>query len=131
MIDLSTIRPGNWLCYTPKRKYCALVSKGESVVVKGVLGEWTCSALELRSIRLSRNGPSLCDFQKMEADWFRTMPSGLKLKISYLKREPFLISDKAAISIYFVHDFQNAFFDLTGEELFPDAFEPLNTLPWK
>jgi len=120
VIDPKTIRPGNWLLYIPENQYCTVISIGAYIAVRDYKATRNCFPNDLTPINVNHRHPTTYGFS---VGWTKQSASGLYLSLSFGNNIPVLISPVGeALQAEFVHQLQNAYFRLTGEELTPTLY---------
>ena len=115
MIDLASIREGNWLIYLRENQYCTFLRADEFIWVTDFKGPLRCLLEELSAVRIDYQHPTVYGFG---LDWRRRTSSGAYVSLASDSHGICLVgSSCASLPVKSVHQLQNAYHDLTSELL--------------
>jgi hypothetical protein len=115
MVDLASIREGNWLFYERENQYCTFLRVDEFIWVTDFKGPLRCLLEELSAVRIDFQHPTVYGF---DLDWRRRTSSGASVYVPLYGHATRLIGPSgASLPASSVHQLQNAYNDLTGELL--------------
>lgn len=122
MLFYRDIRIGNLFLYKPDLYYCVLQKKSDLLTIGGFQKKTQCHISDLEPIPISTDILSVCGFRPTSTVYTKTVNTDLVLTFRFnhdgiheLYHTPANI-----IHVSYVHDLQNAYFDISGDDLNPN-----------
>ena len=125
MFSARELRPGNWLIDKVDNNLCIVRSIAPTLSVERFNNVfYHCTVSQLKEIPITEDLIFLCGFKPEVNEYIKKMGSGNYLYLTFVSPNEVSIwnNDIIGDQVEYIHQLQNAYFFLTGEELNPNLF---------
>ncbi len=110
---------GNWVVHVPEENYCTIKSLSPKLVLQGALQDYTSTIEQIGKIKITRDKLQVCGFEVDNRFFIKSSEKGICVAIVFFKSgiHKLCKNDEEFCNVQFIHEVQNAYYEITGELL--------------
>lgn len=114
----SEFQIGNWVLYLPERNYCTIKSISPELTLQGVLHEYNSTFEHLGKIEITEDKLQVLGFEVHSRVFIKHFNDELSVALIFFPTGIQLLkNDEEFCEVQFIHEVQNAYYNITGELL--------------
>ncbi|MBS1513145.1 MAG: hypothetical protein JST86_20075 [Bacteroidetes bacterium] len=115
---------GNWVVYRPEGNYCTIKYLSPVLILEGALQTYTCTVEQIGKIQITVDKLQVCGFDIQYPKFIKKFNHKICVVLVFSTSGFYRLfkNDEEFCVVQFIHQVQNAYYEITGEFLRGNLF---------